>query len=82
MERQQAPSVDQHSPQGLASLASTWLNAIPQAPVDQMFGLTAAYRADASPKKVDLGVGAYRDNDAKPYILPAVKKVSLNQSRE
>ena len=34
----------------------------------------AAYRADPFDKKVDLGIGAYRDNDAKPWVLPVVKK--------
>ena len=37
-----------------------------------------AYREDPSDKKVDLGIGAYRDNNAKPWILPVVKKVSSN----
>jgi aspartate aminotransferase, cytoplasmic len=50
--------------------------AVPQAPEDPLFGLMAAYRADSSDKKVDLGIGAYRDNNAKPWILPVVKKVS------
>lgn len=49
--------------------------AVPQAPEDPLFGLMAAYRADTSDKKVDLGIGAYRDNNAKPWILPVVKKV-------
>jgi aspartate aminotransferase len=49
--------------------------AVPQAPEDPLFGLMAAYRADSFDKKVDLGIGAYRDNDAKPWILPVVKKV-------
>lgn len=44
------------------------------APPDPLFGLSAAYRADTSDKKVDLGVGAYRDDNAKPYILPVVRK--------
>merc|ERR1711939_593336 len=47
---------------------------VPQAPEDPLFGLMAAYRADTSDKKVDLGIGAYRDNNAKPWILPVVKK--------
>lgn len=33
-----------------------------------------AYRADESPNKVDLGIGAYRDDNAKPWVLPVVKK--------
>jgi aspartate aminotransferase len=50
-------------------------DAVPQAPEDPLFGLMAAYRADTFDKKVDLGIGAYRDNDAKPWVLPVVKKV-------
>lgn len=50
-------------------------DAVPQAPEDPLFGLMAAYRADTFDKKVDLGIGAYRDDNAKPWILPVVKKV-------
>ena len=49
---------------------------VPQAPEDPLFGLMAAYRKDTFEKKVDLGIGAYRDNNAKPWVLPVVKKVS------
>ncbi|MCJ1436730.1 Aspartate aminotransferase, cytoplasmic [Xylographa pallens] len=48
---------------------------VPQAPEDPLFGLMAAYRKDNFEKKVDLGIGAYRDNNAKPWVLPVVKKV-------
>ncbi|KAL8408041.1 hypothetical protein RB594_006734 [Gaeumannomyces avenae] len=47
---------------------------VPQAPEDPLFGLMRAYRADQSPNKVDLGIGAYRDDNAKPWVLPVVKK--------
>ncbi|KAL8925643.1 MAG: hypothetical protein Q9172_002147 [Xanthocarpia lactea] len=47
---------------------------VPQAPEDPLFGLMAAYRKDTFPKKVDLGIGAYRDDNAKPWVLPVVKK--------
>lgn len=50
---------------------------VPQAPEDPLFGLMAAYRKDTFDKKVDLGIGAYRDNNAKPWVLPVVKQVSL-----
>lgn len=49
---------------------------VPQAPEDPLFGLMTAYRADSFEKKVDLGIGAYRDDNAKPWVLPVVKKVS------
>lgn len=50
---------------------------VPQAPEDPLFGLMAAYRKDTFEKKVDLGIGAYRDNNAKPWVLPVVKQASL-----
>jgi aspartate aminotransferase, cytoplasmic len=62
----------------MGSTSSPWAftaDVVPQAPEDPLFGLMAAYRKDTSPKKVDLGIGAYRDNNAKPWILPVVKKV-------
>lgn len=48
---------------------------VPQAPEDQLFGLMAAYKKDTFDKKVDLGAGTYRDNNARPWVLPVVKKV-------
>lgn len=48
---------------------------VPQAPEDPLFGLMAAYRQDTSDVKVDLGIGAYRDDNAKPWVLPVIKKV-------
>lgn len=47
---------------------------VKMAPVDPILGLTAAFKADKNPKKVNLGVGAYRDNDGKPYVFPVVRK--------
>jgi len=47
---------------------------ITQAPADPILGVTIAYRADPSPNKLDLGVGAYRTEEGKPYVLRCVKK--------
>ncbi|KAK1780168.1 pyridoxal phosphate-dependent transferase [Copromyces sp. CBS 386.78] len=47
---------------------------VPQAPEDPLFGLARAFKADTSPSKIDLGIGAYRDENAKPWVLPVVKK--------
>lgn len=47
----------------------------PQAPADPIFALTAGYQADSFENKVNLGVGAYRDNEGKPFVLPVVRKV-------
>ena len=50
-------------------------NVVSAAPEDPLFGLAQAYRQDPSDKKIDLVIGAYRDDHAKPWILPVVKKV-------
>ncbi|RHZ81187.1 hypothetical protein Glove_123g209 [Diversispora epigaea] len=48
---------------------------VPLAPPDVIFHLTAQYKADTFQHKVNLGVGAYRDDSGKPWVLPVVKKV-------
>lgn len=45
-------------------------------PPDVILGITEAYKKDAHPKKVNLGVGAYRDDNGNPFVLPSVRKVS------
>jgi aspartate aminotransferase, cytoplasmic len=50
-------------------------DAVPKAAEDPLFGLMAAYKKDTSENKVDLGIGAYRDDNAKPWVLPVVKRV-------
>lgn len=37
--------------------------------------MTEAFKADKDLRKINLGVGAYRDENGKPYVLPSVKKV-------
>jgi len=44
-----------------------------EAPPDPILGLSQAFAADDHPKKINLGVGAYRDDQGKPYILNCVK---------
>ncbi|KAK3320499.1 pyridoxal phosphate-dependent transferase [Cercophora scortea] len=51
--------------------ASTWAN-VPQGPPDVC--ITEAFKADKFPQKINLGVGAYRDDQGKPYVLPSVLK--------
>src|SRR5450756_1291201 len=43
-------------------------------PPDPILGLMAAYRADSDPRKVDLGVGVYRDDNGDTPILPSVRR--------
>ena len=42
-------------------------------PPDPILGLSAAYRADTNPSKVDLGVGVYKDaNGRTPVMLSLI----------
>lgn len=43
-------------------------------PPDAILGVTEAYKRDQNPKKVNLGVGAYRDDQGKPFVLPSVRQ--------
>jgi len=47
---------------------------IETAPPDAILGLNTAFKEDPSPTKVNLGVGAYRTEEGKPFILSSVKK--------
>jgi aspartate/tyrosine/aromatic aminotransferase len=48
---------------------------VQMAPADPILSLTTGFKNDKDPKKVNLGVGAYRDNNGKPFVFPIVKKV-------
>lgn len=52
-------------------------NQVQPVPPIPIFALAAAYRRDDHPKKVDLGIGAYRDNTAQPWVLPVVRKAQI-----
>ncbi|XP_054167410.1 aspartate aminotransferase, cytoplasmic-like [Oppia nitens] len=47
---------------------------VESAPAIEIFALSKAYKEDTNPQKVDLGIGAYRTNEAKPWVLPVVRK--------
>ncbi|KAI9592340.1 pyridoxal phosphate-dependent transferase [Syncephalis fuscata] len=57
----------------LARGVSTWSN-VPQGPPDPILGVTEAFKADQDPRKINLGVGAYRNDAGKPYVLTSVRK--------
>jgi len=43
-------------------------------PKDPILGVTEAFKASTHPEKISVGVGAYRDDDGKPVVLPSVKE--------
>ena len=47
---------------------------VQMAPPDPILSLGVAFKADKDPSKVNLGIGAYRSEDGKPYVFPVVKK--------
>ncbi|ODN92073.1 aspartate aminotransferase, mitochondrial [Cryptococcus wingfieldii CBS 7118] len=58
----------------IARATSTWAS-VPAGPPDPILGVTENFKADKSPKKINLGVGKspstrIRDGNGKPYVLP------------
>lgn len=47
---------------------------VPEAPADAILSLIVRYKQDTNPNKVDLGVGAYRTQEGKPYIFKCVRE--------
>lgn len=48
---------------------------VPMAPPDPILGTAIAFKNDSSKDKVNLGIGAYRDSDGKPYVFKVVREV-------
>ncbi|HWI37341.1 MAG TPA: amino acid aminotransferase [Burkholderiales bacterium] len=60
-----------HSPSLLAQ--------VPLAPADPILGVTEAYVKDVNPKKVNLGVGVYYDDNGKVPVLECVKRAEAER---
>jgi len=52
---------------------SHWGN-VKMGPKDPILGVTEAFKADKSPDKLNLGVGAYRNDAGKPVVLDSVRE--------
>ena len=68
------------------STRSFW-NHVPMGPPDPIIGVTEAFNRDTNPNKMNVGVGAYRDDSGKPFVLPSVraaeeKLLTLNLNHE
>ena len=42
-------------------------------PADPILGIIAAHAADTNPRKIDLGIGVYKDESGNTPILRSVK---------
>uniref|UniRef100_A0A6I8QZK0 Aspartate aminotransferase n=1 Tax=Xenopus tropicalis TaxID=8364 RepID=A0A6I8QZK0_XENTR len=52
----------------------SWWSHVEMGPPDPILGVTEAFKRDTNSKKMNLGVGAYRDDNGKPYVLSSVRK--------
>lgn len=57
-------------------------DAIEARPPDPILGLSAAYKQDTNPDKVDLGVGVYKDESGNCPVMKAVKKAERRKCDE
>ena len=55
------------------AMFSTW-SKLESAPPDPILGLNEAFRKETNPKKTLLGMGVYRDDNNKPYVLNCIRK--------
>ncbi|CAL8138675.1 unnamed protein product [Orchesella dallaii] len=53
----------------------SFCSGIQAGPPIEVFALTQAFTVDNFDKKVNLGVGAYRTEESKPWVLPVVRKI-------
>lgn len=56
-----------------AALKSTWAG-VKAGPPDAILGITEAFKRDTFAQKINVGVGAYRDDEGKPFVLPSVRE--------
>jgi hypothetical protein len=55
-----------------ARFKSRWAH-VEKGPEDPILGVSVAFNKDTNAQKMNLGVGAYRDDNGKPYVLPSVR---------
>ncbi|XP_034254523.1 aspartate aminotransferase, cytoplasmic [Thrips palmi] len=53
---------------------ATWFSCVEMGPPIEVFALNKSFLEDKHPQKVNLGVGAYRTNEGKPWVLPVVRR--------
>lgn len=58
---------------GARRFASVW-SKVQMGPEDPILGVSVAFNKDTDPKKINLGVGAYRDDNGKPFVLESVRE--------
>ncbi len=57
-----------------SALAASAFSGVVAGPPDPILGLGIAFQQDSDPNKVNLGVGVYRDDNGKPFVLKCVRE--------
>merc|ERR1712226_271220 len=57
----------------LGARSGSWWTGVGMGPPDPILGVSEAFKKDSNPNKMNLGVGAYRGDDGKPFVLPSVR---------
>ncbi|KAJ1483282.1 pyridoxal phosphate-dependent transferase [Baffinella frigidus] len=60
---------------------SRW-NHVTDAPPDPILAVGVAFNADPAENKVNLGIGAYRDENGKPWVLSCIKQAEAQISAD
>lgn len=60
--------------QSATKLPTSAFASVPAGPPDPILGLSQDFQKDTDPLKVNLGVGVYRGDDGKPFVLKCVRE--------
>ena len=55
-------------------MVAEYLDGVPQGSPDAILGIAQAFRESNAPEKINLVVGAYRDDGGNPFVLPSVRQ--------
>jgi len=58
----------------LSAADCAFMDNVEEAPMDAILGMNVSFNKDTDPRKVNVGIGAYRTDEGKPFVLSCVKK--------
>jgi len=58
----------------ISSADCAFMDSVEEAPMDAILGMNLLFNKDTDPRKVNVGIGAYRTDEGKPFVLSCVKK--------
>lgn len=70
----QISPVDSDVAEPTSQVSTTQFGHVQELPPDAIFHTKARFKADTDSRKINLGIGAYRTEEGKPYVLNCVKE--------